>query len=111
MNSNQAIHDDQRDAARTMEGGAPFRAYSSRPKVAKSKIAPKGHEAFLKALESSGAIVTFDIASSGNYFAGPIKTSDKYTVSIQEEGGTRVLFKHDISSFFVTAPVAKVEAE
>lgn len=79
----------------------------SRP-VAKKAPAPKGHEAFLKALESSGAQLQFDIASGGT-ISGVIKTSDKYTISIQEEHGTRVIFKHDISSFYVEAP-AKPEA-
>ena len=63
--------------------------------------APKGHEAFIRALEVSGAIVTFEKASNGEKITGKIKTSDKYTVSIQSVEGTRVLFKHDISEFFV----------
>lgn len=68
------------------------------------KITPKGHEAFLKALESSGADVTFVIASSGALITGKVKHSDKYTVSVQVAGTTRVLFKHDISEFSAPAP-------
>lgn len=65
----------------------------------------KGHEAFLKALEQSGATVEFEKASSGEKVIGKIKTSDKYTVSLAVPTGegeqyvTRVLFKHDISEF------------
>jgi len=79
----------------------------------RQRQAPKGHEAFLRALESSNAIVTFVKASSGQIITGKIKTSDKYTVSIAEqiEGtgryNTRVLFKHDISEFCVSDSKAK----
>lgn len=67
---------------------------------------PKGHEAFLKALEASNATVVFEKASSGEKVSGKIKTSDKHTVSVQTESGTRVIFKHDISEFFaVPRPV------
>ena len=110
MISHNQIHEDQRQAARTMDDGQPFNAYMSRPKRPVAKIAPKGHEAFLKALESSRAEVTFEMAASGAIWRGPIKASDKYTVSIQEELGTRVLFKSDISTFYVDAPKAKTEA-
>lgn len=75
------------------------------------KTTPKGHEAFLKALESSGATVSFHKASCDEIITGTIKTSDKYTVSIQcdRTGMTRVMFKHDISEFCVEArPEAEV---
>lgn len=73
-----------------------------RPK--KPKVAPKGHEAFLKALEASGATVSFLKASCEETVTGTIKTSDKYTISVLTDGGmTRVLFKHDISEFCVEA--------
>ena len=78
----------------------------SRPKLAfKSKldISPKGHEAFLKALESSGAVVSFEKISSGGVVEGVIKHSDKYTISVLSKGQTRVLFKHDISEFWTAA--------
>lgn len=74
-------------------------------RVKRQKTAPKGHEAFLKALEASGATVSFLKASCDETVTGTIKTSDKYTVSIvcAETGLTRVLFKHDISEFCVEA--------
>jgi sRNA-binding regulator protein Hfq len=65
----------------------------------KTKIVPKGHEAFLKALEASNATVAFEKVSSGERFTGTIKHSDKYTVSVLSDGRTRVIFKHDISEF------------
>ncbi len=70
----------------------------------KSKPTPKGHEAFLKALESSEAIVNFEKISSGVLITGKIKHSDKYTISVTtEDGQTHVLFKHDLSEFWTEA--------
>ncbi len=66
----------------------------------KGKAPLKGHEAFLKALEVSGATVFFEKASSGVTIEGVVKHSDKYTVSVQCGDQTRVLFKHDISEFW-----------
>lgn len=69
---------------------------------------PSGHEAFLKALESSNATVEVEKASSGERVVGKIKASDKYTISLRVpftandwDGpyATRVIFKHDISEF------------
>jgi sRNA-binding regulator protein Hfq len=105
-------YQDQRNAGRLMGDTVPSVREVRTPNrlhLAKKSIAPKGHEAFLKALESSGATLFFDIASSGDVIKGVIKTSDKYTISIQEVNGTRVIFKHDISSFYVEAPAAKPE--
>ena len=105
MNTNhERNYAEQRNAGRVMEEGFTPR----RPLLkATNKVTPKGHEAFLKALEASGANVDFELAASGNIVSGSIKTSDKYTISIQEQYGTRVLFKHDISNFFVLAPTTK----
>lgn len=100
MATSAQIYADQRDAARSMMEIS----MSSKPR-GKSKTTPTGHEAYLKALETSGATVTFEKASTGQIVIGSIKTSDKYTVSIQTPEGTRVLFKHDLSEFFVNAPV------
>jgi len=96
----ESIRQDQRDFARNE---------SRRPIVRKGivKPVPKGHEAFLKALEQSGTTVIFEKASSGEQIIGKVKTSDKYTVSVMVtnppgsdlEYSTRVLFKHDISEF------------
>lgn len=41
------------------------RSILSRSKLAPSKLTPKGHEAFLKGLETSGAVCCFEKASSG----------------------------------------------
>lgn len=63
---------------------------------------PKGHEAFLKALEESGAMVRVVLISSGEEIHGRVHASDKFTISVQvdeTDEGTRVLFKHDISEF------------
>jgi len=78
------------------------------------QTAPKGHEAFLKALETSGVDVAFVMASRDEIIVGKIKTSDKYTVSVTQPVPnsdrylTRVLFKHDISEFqpLIPAPTA-----
>ena len=76
-------------------------AGSDRPRPAVKKAAPKGHEAFLKALESFGAMVKFWLVSESTTITGVIKTSDKFTISIMEDGSTQpvVVFKHDISRF------------
>lgn len=93
-----------RPAARRIE----VRPQHTTPK--KTSAAPKGHEAFLKALETSGTDVKVEKKSSGDILIGKIKHSDKYTVTLQvpaapgEAGGpagyvNRVIFKHDISEF------------
>lgn len=101
MMEEQKIRNDQQVHGRRLEAGV-----GSRPKVAKAGPSPKGHEAFLKALESSGAVVCFVMASSGEKITGKVKTSDKFTISVavpvatgSEQHTTRVLFKHDISEF------------
>lgn len=121
--NHEQILADQRAAGRLMEEGfvpnannvIPMRqSYQPYPSLQRPKLklkprstpssAPTGHEAYLKALEHSKAVVLFEKASSGDDVIGVIKTSDKYTVSVQTPQGTRVLFKHDISEFFVAAP-------
>jgi sRNA-binding regulator protein Hfq len=92
------IRADQQAYARQVEGTLHRPVVTRKP--LKSANAPKGHEAFLKALEASGQIVSFEKASSGERVVGKIKTSDKYTISVITEAGTRVLFKHDVSEFF-----------
>lgn len=81
---------------------------------AKAKGAPKGHEAFLKQLETSGAQVLFE-KMNGEEIMGTIKCSDKYTVTVrdtQEDGSVyeRVLFKHDLSEFRSMTPRKVQEA-
>ncbi len=81
----------------------------SRPKAAfpKKPVAPKGHEAFLKALESAGAVVSVALINSPDAapMKGTIKHSDKFTISLKvdRDDGTYqvyVLFKHAIESFW-----------
>lgn len=66
--------------------------------------APKGHEAFLKALETSGAQITVLMTSDELPITGKVKTSDRFTVSLETNDGTWVLFKHDISRFKAVTP-------
>lgn len=69
--------------------------------------APKGHEAFLKMLESSGATISVE-KLDGSVVIGTVKHSDKYTITMRTtfEGKPteRVLFKHDISEFSAITP-------
>lgn len=74
-----------------------------------------GHEAFLKAIETSGGSISVEKKSSGRILIGKIMHSDKYTISLKvadelygasEVGtvsgftaSTRVIFKSDISEF------------
>lgn len=111
----------QREFARRQEaGGDNFNRRLTL--AAKKKLGPKpaGHEAFLKALESSNATVEIEKASSGDRIVGKIKASDKYTISLRcpltpgdWEGPylTRVIFKHDISEFSPLIQTGNVEAE
>ena len=103
MNSDH-IRQDQIQAGRMVERETirvPQGATRFPQRTAKKPNAPKGHEAFLKALEASGATVCFEKISSDTTVVGTIKHSDKYTVSVIDgnSGSTRVLFKHDISEF------------
>lgn len=92
--------------------------HESRPRstsmVKKPAGAPKGHEAFLKALETSGAEIEIE-KCDGNKIRGFVKHSDKYTVSVRCEAAPgsgifkdRVIFKHDISEFSAVSPRAAV---
>lgn len=74
--------------------------YRKSVKPVKAVKKPQGHEAFLKMLEQSQAEIEVEIISSGEKVRGIVKHSDHYTISVKPEGkGTRVFFKHDISSF------------
>jgi len=97
---------DRDDQQRIYSAGAA----AQRPRKLKLKAAPKGHEAFLKALEASGTTVQFEKVASGHLVVGTIKASDKFTISVREEktGDTRVLFKHDVSEF---SPIYKTEEQ
>jgi sRNA-binding regulator protein Hfq len=82
----------------------------SRSAVAVKKEALKGHEAFLKALETSGAVISIE-KCDGTKLEGVVKHSDKYTISVRQTttmtNGSyvdRVIFKHDISEFSAVTP-------
>lgn len=74
----------------------------------KKPVSPKGHEAFLKALEAAGAVVNVSLATSSDAppMKGTIKHSDKYTISLKVDrpngGGYQVfvIFKHAIECFW-----------
>jgi sRNA-binding regulator protein Hfq len=80
-----------------------------RPKafIKKPIATPKGHEAFLKALEAAGAVVNIALVSSSDAppMKGTIKHSDKYTISLKvdrADGSYQVfvVFKHAIECFW-----------
>jgi sRNA-binding regulator protein Hfq len=96
MNEEQ-IRADQAQAGRLASSNT-LRARPGFRSAPINKNAPKGHEAFLEALKTSGASVHFEKVS-GDTLDGVIKHSDKYTISVIDGALTRVLFKHDISEF------------
>lgn len=79
--------------------------FAPRKPFAKKPAAPKGHEAFLKALEQAGAKIHVTLLS-GDVMRGVLKHSDKYTISLRvdnAEDGTYqvyVIFKHAIETFW-----------
>lgn len=76
------------------------------------QVTLRGHEAFLKALEFSGAVLVVEKISDGSKIRGVLKHSDKFTLTLRVEdkdGETpvireRVIFKHDISEFYSLTP-------
>lgn len=81
------------------------RAAEARERAEQNGYRPTGHEAFLKHLEGSGAPICVKLMD-GEKVCGPIKASDRQTISIREnlnDGSgayvTRVLFKHAIAEF------------
>lgn len=73
----------------------------------KKPVSPKGHEAFLKALEAAGAVVNIALLTSPDAppMKGVIKHSDKYTISLKvdrPDGSYQVfvVFKHAIECFW-----------
>lgn len=90
-------------------------AFPAKPK------APKGHEAFLKALETSGGQISVEKRSNGRILTGTVRHSDKYTISLKVTSekvwdgddmveqpnaqlGIRIIFKSDISEFSALGP-------
>lgn len=65
----------------------------------KPVAAPKGHEAFLKALHDSGAQIVVHLLDQDEPLTGKIRATDKYTVSLDVSGNTEVIFKHAIQRF------------
>lgn len=96
---------------RFADDGLPTERHASRPlfktPVKTAAKAPAGHEAFLKALETSGAQIEVE-KMSGEKLIGRVKHSDKFTISLRVESGgvvrDRVLFKHDLSEFSAISP-------
>lgn len=80
--------------------------------AAKKPLTPKGHEAFLKALEAGGALVTIRMSTDGTELKGTIKHSDKYTISLRVDNDAGyqvyVIFKSAIEMFW-TNPNAHAE--
>lgn len=113
--NDENIRREQRSFGARMSGTitAPAGSRGHRPAKPRQKEAPKGHEAFLKALELSKATVTIEKASSGDRVTGRIKASDKYTISMVEADTdlTRVIFKHDISEFVPAARASEATEE
>jgi RNA chaperone Hfq len=66
---------------------------------AKPATAPKGHEAFLKALHESGAEIRVYLLDLVEPLQGKIRATDKYTISLDVKGTTEVIFKHAIQRF------------
>ena len=100
-----------RMAREERDGEARSRIYGNHQGVRLSKkpSAPKGHEAFLKALEVSGTEIEVEKKASGECIVGVVKHSDKYTITLRcvDSAGAvlnRVIFKHDISEFRALAP-------
>lgn len=82
----------------------PKRTFSPNKAKNPTTVKPRGHEAFLKQIETSGGQITLEKMSSGEKVTGRVKCSDKYTVTIKQalpDGifRDRVIFKHDISEF------------
>jgi sRNA-binding regulator protein Hfq len=85
--------------------------FTPRKPFLKKPVAPKGHEAFLKALEQAGATVSVQM-NSGEVLKGTIKAADKFTISLKvtlDDGGYQVyvINKHAYEMFW-TNPADKV---
>lgn len=101
IQAGRAMRDEERSERRTL---SPRTGYQ-RPNTAraKDKSPLKGHEAFLKALELSGARVKLE-KCDGTIIEGTVRHSDKFTISMNDGARDRVIFKHDISEFSALTP-------
>jgi sRNA-binding regulator protein Hfq len=68
------------------------------PRV-KPKNAPTGHQAFLKALQDSGAEIEVYMRDDETVLVGKIRAADAFTISLEVKGWTHVVFKHAIQQF------------
>ena len=80
-----------------------------------AKPVAKGHEAFLKAIETTGAEITIELLDEPNPIVGTIKHSDKFTISVKctrPDGSFQVyvVFKHAIRLFWTTPKKDEVTA-
>jgi sRNA-binding regulator protein Hfq len=69
---------------------------ASRPKP---KAAPSGHQAFLKALQDSGAEIEVHLLDTDEVLVGKIRAADAFTISLEVKGVAEVVFKHAIQRF------------
>lgn len=114
MNNATTEFEHQRAAGRKLslqEGAGDIRtsktSFTPNKQSFKKEAKPKGHEAFLKALETSGAEICVEFLDSipGDpvFLIGIVKHSDAYTISLDTCGGyTEVIFKHAIRKFACT---------
>lgn len=73
--------------------------HASRTPRPKPKAAPSGHQAFLKALQDSGAEIAVYMRDDDDILIGKIRASDAFTISLDVKGDTYVVFKHSIQRF------------
>jgi len=78
---------------------APSRASAPRLSRPKPKAAPSGHQAFLKALQDSGAEIAVFMLDSDEVLTGKIRAADAFTISLEVKGDTHVIYKHAIQRF------------
>jgi sRNA-binding regulator protein Hfq len=96
---------DKERVAQQFEGNRMVRpTLRAKKPFKKNSDSTKGHEAFLKALETSGATISVELMDDPNPVIGTVKHSDKYTVSIQSENEVRVIFKHAMRLFMPLTP-------
>lgn len=67
---------------------------------AKRGFVPKGHDAVLKHLQDTGALIDLYLISTDDAVRGKIVARDRFTITlVSETGSRRVYFKHAIESF------------
>ena len=95
MNHEQIRQDQNADAQR--------RTLSTRPdfdRKPRKFFVAKGHDAILKGLQDIGGIITITASGDGKEWTGKLIARDKYTITIQLDGGrSKTFYKHAIESF------------